>query len=691
MVAIGEQRVGCRRALLLCIVGWLLCCHSPLAAAAAVVQTQSFNFSHSDSISTGLVSIGGTFTNTQATSAPALSFTQFNPALGQLTGVTVATSTSTATYQVAVTGVIGLITSASATRVISYTATAGGTNGGDSNSVVNSGSSFVTALASSPAVIGGATIAKSTPFTATTDLANFTGSGSVAVTVTATDTLSETVLVSAVFGAGLNGTGTSAGNVTVTYTYTPWQVSGYVYSDLNHNGFHDGSEAGTGLTLYAKLLNDSSPSGPALQAVTVDPTTGLYTFSVTPTGLYRILIDDNATLSDVTPLVPPGGWEITQPSGLIRTGIWIQADINGLDFGLAPGTGVRGRVFKDNGIGSGTANDGIINGAEDGIGNQTVQLLDASSNVLDTQVTPTDGTYYLLVPSATANAATLKVVLASHPLTISTGASVGTTAGTYTRTSDTISFSYTRYTACTGVNFGEVTPPTLAANATQNGVRSAALYYTHKFIAQSAGTVSFTTSTVATPTSPTWSATLYLDANGNGVIDAGETPIAGSVAVTTGQTLSLILKVTVPAAAPANASLQATLQATMTFTNAPSPTLTTLVSVVDTTGIQPSTTGALTLVKSVDKSTAKPGNTIVYTIVFTNTGTTSISNLVVNDSTPQQTTFGAASVVTTPSGLGTAVTTTPSAGATGSVRWSFPGTLSPNASGTLQFSVVINP
>src|SRR5262249_52379775 len=146
--------------------------------------------------------------------------------------------------------------------------------GSDSNSVTNSGAGLVTLLGSGTSEIGGAPLAKTTQFTAATDLAQWSGSGSASVSITATDTLAVTTLVSLFNGAGFTGSGTYSGSVTVTYTFTPWAVSGYVYKDADHNSFRGSTEVGTGLTLYAKVLNESSPAGPALQATTVDPSTG---------------------------------------------------------------------------------------------------------------------------------------------------------------------------------------------------------------------------------------------------------------------------------------------------------------------------------------------------------------------------------------------------------------------------------
>lgn len=83
-----------------------------------------------------------------------------------------------------------------------------------------------------------------------------------------------------------------------------FSVSGTVYHDLNHNGLRNGSESGTGLSLVAKIVPAATPGGPAIETATVNPVTGMYTLENVPTGTYHILVDDNATLTDVTPHHP---------------------------------------------------------------------------------------------------------------------------------------------------------------------------------------------------------------------------------------------------------------------------------------------------------------------------------------------------------------------------------------------------
>jgi uncharacterized repeat protein (TIGR01451 family) len=672
------------------LLGAISLCWARIAWADTTTQTSNFTFNHSSAVSSGAVSVAATYSQTDTASPSALTFTQFNTSLGRLSQVTVSVTTSTATFNVSASGVVSLISTASATRKLEYLVTAGATTGGDSNQLTTSGTGLVVLIGSGPTNIGGAPLATSTLFSSSTDLARFTGSGTVSVGITATDTLSVTTLVSLFNGAGFSGTGTYAGSVSVTYTYTPWPLTGSIYNDADHSGFKDAAETGTGLTLYAKLLNETSPGGPALQAVAVNPASGAFLFGVSR-GTYRIVIDDNATLSDVVPLVTPSDWTATQASSGIRSNIVVAADLGGQDFGLIHATTACGRTFRDDGSGSGTANDGVLNGTEGGLGGQVLRLLDAGNAVLDSVTPGTDGSYCLYIPFTVANGASLRAARTVGSFFLATSASAGNTGGSYSRATDMLTFSNVTSVKYTGLNFGSVPVPAFEGSADQSGTPSSVLWFAHRFTAGSAGQVTFTASYVASPNSPPFTETIYQDSNGNGKIDAGEPLVTGPLSVAAGSVINLLVKVTIPAMAPPGANAQVSLRADMTFSNA-SPSLSYSLTVLDKLGVMSSvTTGAVQLIKSVDKALAPPGATLVYTIAFTNLGATPVQQLTINDSTPSYTTFLATSAVSLPAALGTMTTTAPSVGVTGTLRWSFAGQLTPGATGSIQFSVMLAP
>ncbi|MGI9646629.1 MAG: hypothetical protein ACR2O6_15085, partial [Ilumatobacteraceae bacterium] len=99
------------------------------------------------------------------------------------------------------------------------------------------------------------------------------GAGTAVVETTATSSFL------AACGVASPTTDTVTDTLTVIATFS---ASGYVYADTDHDGLKDPAETGTGLTLWAKRFPASSPSGPATEAVAVDPVTGLYTFPSVP-------------------------------------------------------------------------------------------------------------------------------------------------------------------------------------------------------------------------------------------------------------------------------------------------------------------------------------------------------------------------------------------------------------------------
>lgn len=671
----GIQRIGFGALAALAI----LLAPAGRASAAQVSHASAFSLPHTVSVSTGLVSIGGTFTNTTTATATPTALPQFNPALGRLTKATVTIATPTATFVVTPTGLLSLVAQGSGTRRFAYGLSAGASSVAEVNELTTSGSGLLTLLGIGGGDIGGAPLNRTTVFTAEADLLRYTGAGTLPLQLTATDTLTITALVSLLDGGGMNASGTYAGTVTVTYEYTPWPLAGSVYNDTNRDGVRQPTETGTGLVLHAKLLSN----GVALQAVPVDPSTGRYAFAVSR-GNYRVVIDDNATLADVTPLQPPAGWTATQADTLARD-VVVGTESPSQDFGLALATAVRGRVFLDTGVGGGTAHDGVPNGAEPGGAGRQLLLATAGGTVLDRTTSASDGTYRLFVPNSVAAGTALRVRQTSDPAFVSTGGGAGNTGGSYSRAADEVAFTFASGSGGSAVNFGSVPAPTLTGGSVLFANAGATVTHGHLFQAGSAGTVEFGVS--AAP--PAWPTTLLRDTNANGQLDAADTPLTGPVAVSAGQTVALLLKVTVPEGAPYDTRTVSTVSALVTFPNA-TPALTHTLAVVDQTAASRENDGALALLKSASLTTVLPGGTVVYTMTFTNQGLAPLTEIDVHDSTPAYTKFAWAAADTTPAGLAGPTITAPAVGGAGAVRWRFTGSLAPGASGSVKFAVVVD-
>ena len=474
-------------------------------------------------------------------------------------------------------------------------------------------------------------------------------------------------------------------------------LTGFVYSDTNHNSNLDVGETGTGLTsLYVKLATSSGGtcSGPATVAALSNSTSGAYTLPAVAQGSYCLILSNNATLSDITP-GRPAGWIGTQnSSGVIQLTVVSGAPAP-QNYGLYNGSQLIARVFGDTGATGGIGNDGVQNGAEPGLSNVVVNAFSAG-NVVATSTADVSGNVVLWLPAATTG--TVVITPAAPSGYLATGGVPGTTGGTYTRPS--VSFTEASGTTYSGVSFGLIPPNTLSSDGAETLQPASVFFYPHTFVAGSAGQVSFSTSAVANPVVAGWAETLYRDANCNGQLDAAETQITGPISVVAGQQLCLLLKEFVPANAPLNAQNKITLSATTNYSGTAAPA-TNVVTRVDVTTVAGA--GALRLVKLVQNLTAGtslgtsnnalPGNALQYQLSLTNQGSSSLTTLLVNDSIPAFTNFVSAACpapASLPSGLtGCTVSSQPTAGGQGNLQWTLTGSLAPGSQVAVTFQVTV--
>ncbi|MFS2037131.1 hypothetical protein ACEN8I_24110, partial [Polaromonas sp. CT11-55] len=143
---------------------------------------------------------------------------------------------------------------------------------------------------------------------------------------------------------------------TLTLTPTPKTVAGTVYADPNHNSNLDAGEAGIGgsTALWVKLapFSGGTCTGPATAAASVNLTTGAYSLANVVQGSYCLILDGNATLSDITASYPTGYVGSQNPSGVIQLVVG-GAPPSPQNFGLYSGSTLSGNVFADNGAGGG--------------------------------------------------------------------------------------------------------------------------------------------------------------------------------------------------------------------------------------------------------------------------------------------------------------------------------------------------
>jgi uncharacterized repeat protein (TIGR01451 family) len=474
-----------------------------------------------------------------------------------------------------------------------------------------------------------------------------------------------------------------------TFTVGQLTVSGFVYHDLNRNSQRETTEVGTGLALFAKLVPASNPTGPAVQAVVVTNSSGAYLFPGVSPGTYLIVIDNNNDLADVTPNIP-SSWIGTEQPTHMRDNVLVTAtDVVNQNFGLMNGTTLTGRSFNDNGVTGGTANDGLINGGEQGLAGNQLRLTDsAGTAIYDSTVSGPSGDFSLFIPGTIAPGTQLKVVEGNASGYISTGGSPGNTGGTYDRATDAITFTFlgTNYQA---LQFGNVAENNFLNDSQQTGLPGSFVLHSHTFIANSAGQLSFSMVGVPNPSIAGWTPVIYLDANCNAQVEPTEQPIAVPLSVVAGQQVCILIKDSIPPTAPFNAQHQVTITAEFQYTGA-NPSLSRLFTRTALTVVGNPSSAGLTLAKSVDKQIALPGETLIYTITYSNNSSEALNNIVVFDSTPAFTTFLSAAAGALPANLSSVTISSPGAGNSGPIQWNFTGTLAPGQTGTVTFSVLVS-
>lgn len=397
-----------------------------------------------------------------------------------------------------------------------------------------------------------------------------------------------------------------------------------------------------------------------------------YTITVTApaTGTFTNVVSSTSATTDATPANNDGSAAASRVTTTANDGAT-----------------VSGRVFADHGTGGGTANDGVLNGGETGIAGVTVKITDTTGATIHaTTTTDGAGNYTLSIPSSVPAGTALKIVETNLAAWLSSGGSPGNTGGAYDRASDTVAFTVAAGGVYTAVNFADVAAFTFAPDNAQAGLPGSTVIYSHTFTAGTAGDVTFSISRISSPVLSGWTSTLHRDVNGNGLLDTGDTPIAGAITLTAGQTVRILVKENIPAGAPFNAQDQVTVTANFACTNA-SPALTAAATRTDLTTVGDPASAGLVLFKSVDKSTALPGETILYTITFVNNSSDPLGSVVIHDSNPAFTTFVSAANGPLPSGLTGVALSAPGVGASGAVRWTFTGALLPGAAGTVTFRV----
>ena len=167
----------------------------------------------------------------------------------------------------------------------------------------------------------------------------------------------------------------------IDFGYVPdYSIHGLVYRDGDRNEMHGATEKG-----YANQTVELRDKDGKVVATTTTDANGAYSFSKLPAGDYTVKVVKDGALTDLDQTEDPDSTK-DSASGVIslsndhRT----ETDVN---FGYIANNSINGTIYRD---GDRDGKKGDTEGRYSGV---TVQLLDASGNVMATTTTDKDGKY----------------------------------------------------------------------------------------------------------------------------------------------------------------------------------------------------------------------------------------------------------------------------------------------------------
>jgi hypothetical protein len=486
-----------------------------------------------------------------------------------------------------------------------------------------------------------------------------------------TITAGSTVLTSTATDAGTASTSEFGPNATVLANAVT--ISGYVYLDADHDGNLDlGESWQNGTQIYVSLWNGAAQVG-TTQIVPAGSAndTGFYSFDNLPNAsgaTYTIVLSTIANPTGTVSAGIPAGYLSVNPgtATIVVTFTSSASTTMNHNFGLFHGLKVSGKLFKDNGVGTGgAANDGHLNGTEPGLPNVNLAAKDSGSVLLGQTTTDGGGNYTLWLPTTAVNPVTITLTQVGNYTATGFDAGVPATSGTYNTT--TFVFSFTANwanPAYTGVNFGFIQSGNIfAPNGQQMTVPGSFAIYSHQYTSITGGSVTF--AEAAAQSQPNYfNEILYNDTTCTGNLASATylpwgtaVPLPAIPAGGISAKVCLLMKETVGLAASYGMQNAVTITATFSYGPGSSVASTTL-TVVDLTIIETRSSGDLQLVKSsyIDAScanlnivsnpvfltttqSAQSGFCIQYQMQATNGGASALSGLTINDTAPPYTTL----------------------------------------------------
>jgi len=224
------------------------------------------------------------------------------------------------------------------------------------------------------------------------------------------------------------------------------------------------------------------------------------------------------------------------------------------------------------------------------------------------------------------------------------------------------------------------------ATGSGTGANGDVVYYAATVSNKGNGSDTFALAATSAST-PVWTVAIYKDdgAGGgvanDGVHQSGETNVASSTGSLAAEaTFKCFVAVTVPAGAAGGATDTTSLTATSQYDASKHAT-----DVFTTTA----NSAVMTLTKSVDKAQAAPGDTVRYTLTYTNTGNAQATTVVIRDTVPTAVTYVANSVKVNGAAKTDAADADNVTVASGVITVTL-GTVAAGASGTITFDATVN-
>ncbi len=211
----------------------------------------------------------------------------------------------------------------------------------------------------------------------------------------------------------------------------------------------------------------------------------------------------------------------------------------------------------------------------------------------------------------------------------------GTPAGTVIRSwanvnFNVLGFSYTYASDTVDIVVAQVAGADVEPPRISTGGAGAALVFAHSLANVGNGPDSFTVAAVSTHG---WPVMLYRDVNADGILNAGDLPLVGPVALGYAGITHLLVQVAIPNnASVLGVSDTVTIVATSRFDAAVNGTQRDRADV-------PAAPIALSVTKQVDRAAAAPGDVITYTLSYTSSGSGVAASAQIGDTIPAGTSY----------------------------------------------------